>query len=413
MTAPLSSAQPANLTKLKTVHPFPARMAASIAFDNIRHEKTTLQILDPMVGSGTTLRVAKSLGHSAIGFDTDPLAVMIANVWCYKPKKREILRITTECLASAKRRLRTLKLRNAYPCPKTDEETRKFVRFWFDSRNRKELVALSRAIQAQRRADVRRLLFCAFSRMIITKQAVVSLAMDTSHSRPHKVRKKAKVRPLDRFEIEVKRILNSLEKSGPGNGKARLGDARKIPLESDSIDRVITSPPYFNAIDYLRGHKLSLVWMGNSIPELRNLRATNVGAPGGGKSKWPAFVDERLKTITKIKSVSPRQKRVLCRYIFDIDKVIKEVSRVLKPGGKGTFVIGDCSISGIPVYNSRAIISLAPRHGMRLVKKTWRAIPLGRRYLPLPSDRAKDLGKRMRREFIITLAKPRKRRKSA
>ncbi len=40
---------------------------------------------------------------------------------------------------------------------------------------------------------------------------------------------------------------------------------------------IITSPPYLNAIDYLRGHKLSLVWMGQSIARVRNIRSTNIG----------------------------------------------------------------------------------------------------------------------------------------
>jgi len=40
---------------------------------------------------------------------------------------------------------------------------------------------------------------------------------------------------------------------------------------------VLTSPPYLNAIDYMRCSKFSLVWMGHTIRELRNIRADSVG----------------------------------------------------------------------------------------------------------------------------------------
>src|SRR3712207_7608036 len=40
----------------------------------------------------------------------------------------------------------------------------------------------------------------------------------------------------------------------------------------------ITSPPYLNAIDYLRGHRLSLVWLGYRIGDLRLTRAVSIGA---------------------------------------------------------------------------------------------------------------------------------------
>ena len=40
---------------------------------------------------------------------------------------------------------------------------------------------------------------------------------------------------------------------------------------------MVTSPPYLNAIDYMRGHKMSLVWMGWTIGALRDVRGEAVG----------------------------------------------------------------------------------------------------------------------------------------
>lgn len=53
------------------VHPFPARMAPGIALDILAAESERIRVLDPMMGSGTVLAVARASGHSAIGVDID------------------------------------------------------------------------------------------------------------------------------------------------------------------------------------------------------------------------------------------------------------------------------------------------------------------------------------------------------
>src|SRR5688500_10944186 len=63
------------------IHPFPARMAPGIALEALGENAQRQRILDPMAGSGTVLAVARSKGHHAIGFDLDPLAVLLAGVW--------------------------------------------------------------------------------------------------------------------------------------------------------------------------------------------------------------------------------------------------------------------------------------------------------------------------------------------
>jgi tRNA G10 N-methylase Trm11 len=63
--------------QIRPVHPFPARMAPSIVWDALPKTGKSVNILDPMSGSGTTLVCARSRGHRAIGCDTDPLALLI------------------------------------------------------------------------------------------------------------------------------------------------------------------------------------------------------------------------------------------------------------------------------------------------------------------------------------------------
>jgi tRNA G10 N-methylase Trm11 len=66
---------------IKSIHPFPARMAPELAIDGLKKLKHPGVVLDPMVGSGVVVRQASKMGHRAIGFDIDPLTVLMTKVW--------------------------------------------------------------------------------------------------------------------------------------------------------------------------------------------------------------------------------------------------------------------------------------------------------------------------------------------
>ena len=169
-----------------SVHPFPARMAPSLALDVVSEFKEPQRVLDPMSGSGTVLAVAHHLGHHAIGVDIDPLAVLISRVWTTPVNPKEVRDSAAEVLSNARSTSESLGESVAYPRD-SDEETKRFVRFWFDPSSRQELAALSAAIDEVYDDTIRNALWCAFSRLIITKKSGASLAMDMSHSRPHRV----------------------------------------------------------------------------------------------------------------------------------------------------------------------------------------------------------------------------------
>ena len=77
------------------VHPFPARMAPGIALDVLSEAAKPLRVLDPMMGSGTVIALARSMGHRAVGFDIDPLAVLISKVWSKTTMRRSPKPITS------------------------------------------------------------------------------------------------------------------------------------------------------------------------------------------------------------------------------------------------------------------------------------------------------------------------------
>lgn len=394
------------LDKLHPIHPFPARMAPSIVRKELLSAEHPLRVLDPMSGSGTTVVTAKALGHRAIGFDTDPLAVLIARGWATNVDRQRLLAKADEVVRRASIRAKRLAQSQAYP-RRADEETRAFVRYWFDAGNRKQLAALSDSISRVHDSKVKTLLWCAFSRMIITKIGGVSLAMDVSHSRPHRVYEKAPLRALDQFS----RAVAAVAKAAPFNSRTRRpsakvtrADARRLPVKDNTVDLVITSPPYLNAIDYLRGHKLSLVWMGHSIRELRELRGTNVGAETSGSALEQPQSFEALRQMGRVDRLPTRLQGMLANYVYNMELVLQEISRVLKKNGRAVLVIGDSTIKGVFVKNSKAVRVLAEQNGLVTDSVRRRPLRANRRYLPPPSSHlsGSQLQARMREEVILT-----------
>jgi hypothetical protein len=393
------------------VHTFPARMAAGIALQVMSDSEGSLQVLDPMMGSGTVLAMARSKGHKGIGFDVDPLAVLMAKVWTTALYPDEIREKAINVLAAAREIFKNLSHRDAYPS-NADEETCQFVCYWFDSYARLQLAALSLAIGRLRCEVTRNVLWCAFSRLIISKQAGASLAMDLPHSRPHRAFDRAPTKPFRKFLTAVENVLaNTIDRRSRGRGPApaiQIGDARTLPLANGSVDLVLTSPPYLNAIDYIRCSKFSLVWMGYSVRDLRQVRTDSVGTEAANGS----YLDDReakeiFDALELRPRLTPRDEQVLGRYIHDMRSAIREVGRVLCDGGRAVYVIGESTLCGTYIRTSVVISKAAELAGLALKMRRTRILPANRRYLPPPKSASTGsaLSTRMRKELILTFAK--------
>lgn len=394
------------LSHVRPIHPFPARMAPSIVWDYLPDDEKPLRVLDPMAGSGTTLVIARAKGHHALGCDTDPLALLIARAWFSAIDPQRLLHRANLVLDRARRLSEKLSPGEAYP-PQSDGETKRFIDFWFDDQNRIQLTALSKCISRVRDTDERTLLWSALSRLIITKRSGASLAMDVSHSRPHRKYEQAPISPFDKFLQSVdyikKRAPFHIDDTDLSPASIKQGDARALPVKSNSVDMVITSPPYLNAIDYMRGHRLSLVWMGYSIQALRSVRSDNIGSE---RSAYPSQANKLMSILEAMgdtEKLDQRHRGMIMRYLADMHRAILECRRVLSQDGQAVFVIGDSSIRGVFIRNSQALISLAKNSGFTLSSKTTRPLPESRRYLPPPNSEksGREMGIRMREEVIL------------
>ena len=249
-----------------TIHPFPARMAPEIAFEVIQNLKPKSTVIDPMVGSGTSLRIAAANGFKTFGTDVEPLALLLTSAWNIQLRPNTILK-SAEILIQKAKQLKVVTL------SWIDEETKLFIDFWFADQQKNQLYRLSRCIIAEKDDDLKTLFQIALSRCIITKDKGASLARDVSHAKPHRVKLENDFDVYEGFLNNIQIIIKRLDAS---KNKHRIelkqGDARALHYEDKSADCIITSPPYLHAVDYFRGHRLSLVWFGYNLGQLRNMR---------------------------------------------------------------------------------------------------------------------------------------------
>ncbi len=207
-------------------------------------------------------------------------------------------------------------------------------------------------------------------------------------------------------------VANCIGHNSPGRGPAALiheGDARDLPVRNATVDLVLTSPPYLNAIDYMRCSKFSLVWMGHRISQLRRIRTNSVGSEAGKRS--PPEEEDVCGALAQLKHCSVLAKRygsVLARYAGDIRDAMCEASRVLVPGGLAVYVVGDNTVRGTYVRNSSMVSALAKLCGLVLEHRCVRTLPANRRYLPPPAaeNGSAKLDIRMRREVVLMFRKP-------
>lgn len=393
---------------IKPIHPFPARMAPDLAFEALRRLPSGSRVLDPMSGSGTVLRHAVALGHTALGRDLDPLAVLMSRVWNTPFDSGKLQR----CIKLVLERAKNLSEPFALPWIDGDTETREFVDYWFAAQQQDPLRRIAFTLANLERSHLKNsaeldILRIALSRIIITKDQGASLARDTSHSRPHRVSLKSDYDVWSSFERSVRRVQDILGQLPPQGGvEVSLGDARSLDVPNSSIDLVLTSPPYLNAIDYMRGHRMSLVWFGYSLGSLRTIRSISIGAERrpNAESVGSLFKDIWGDMCTDA-VLSPRHASMVVRYAEDVYRMMSEISRVLKSGGRAILVVGNSCLKGSFIKNSGGVARAGAMVGLRLVRQVERALPDRSRYLPIPTEANAPLGRRIRTESILTFAR--------
>lgn len=368
------------MSTIQPIHPFPARMAPEIALEAIKRLRPGALVLDPMTGSGISLRVAGEYGGVCLGFDVDPLAVLISSVWNSTSDENSIVEAGEHLLKKAQQ------LPAETILPWLDSETKSYIDFWFAEPQKSALIRLAYCLHESDSPEVN-VLKVALSRCIITKERGASLGRDISHAKPHKVRETNDYDVFDNFKLSFYQVARRLQQYPiQQSAKVCQGDARRLEsIKDEAIDFIITSPPYLHAVDYFRGHRLSLVWLGYALKDLRLLQNRSVGLEKRPDNTVDEdLTDALLYNAGNFNSMSPIKRSHLNRYALDLYGITLEMARVLRKQGEATVVIADAWSGGVLVKNTQILKNAALLSGLFVSTQTERQIPAHRRYLPPP-----------------------------
>ena len=370
-------------------------------------------VLDPMMGSGTAILEASLLGRRAVGFDIDPLAVRLCRVKTTPLSSARALRSVDSATARAAMLLMLPSMLADEIRERFDAATRRFIDYWFLPQTQHELMALVMAIEEGERS-LQDFLRLVFSSVIITKSGGVSQARDLAHTRPHRVQSKVPRSALGQFALKGRKAAAALGGLPPrlADVSVSLGDARSIPLPDCSVDLIITSPPYANAIDYMRAHKFSLVWFGEPIEHLTALRATYVGSENCKGLEDQGLPPLSGATVNAVAARDMRKARVLAKYLGDMRLIMSEMHRVLRAGAAAGIVVGPSTMRGVRVPTHEHLAEIAGSQlNFEVVGIGERRLDRDKRMMPARNEggRMNGIGERMHQEFIVGLVKPRAR----
>jgi DNA modification methylase len=367
-------------------------------------------VLDPMMGSGTTVVEALLEGRQGIGLDIDPLALRLSQV---KTRPLDLDQLRTAgymVLSRANALLSDGKAVDQDLARRFDERTKAFVDYWFLPTTQRELTALVLAIQDVADTSTRRFLELTFSSIIVTKSGGVSCARDLAHSRPHLDETKTPQNALEQFSHRLRKNLVSMARLKTNGTMATplAGDARSMPFADGVIDLIVTSPPYANAIDYMRAHKFSLVWFGEPVADLSELRAQYIGSERVGRIQYAALPDRPQRIVQQLVERDGNKAAILRKYFVEMKSVLAEIYRVLRNDSAAIVVVGTSVMRGIDVQTHDCLADIAALVGFDVVGVVQRILDRNKRMMPARFGPKTDsmIEQRMHEEYVIALWKP-------
>lgn len=327
-----------------SIHTYTAKLIPNIPYfflNNSFFVSNNSKVLDPFCGSGTVLLEAKLAGLNSFGSDANPLARLITRVKCnnYDRKKLELVK------NQLKKDLEDNSLINNFIGNKSFD-------FWFEKHIQNQLNSIKVAISNIKEVKYKEFYLLCFSncvRKVSKADSRISVPVkinpdryaDGSKLKISSIKKLEELKTINVFDKffkvvnqNIKRIDNkSFISSNKKIGKLVSEDSRNLNvLKDNSIDLILTSPPYAGAQKYIRASSLNLFWLGyNSLGELDKL---NIGRENYKKEEYKVLKKTHIKSadylLEKIFNINPLRAYIAGNYILEMAEAFNESARVLK-----------------------------------------------------------------------------------
>jgi hypothetical protein len=260
------------------------------------HDPALGPVLDPMMGSGTTLVEALRLGRASIGIDINPIFRIVAKAKTTFIERPDVLKVLD--------RLRMFR--------SSDESLWKdFVPkdrnldHWFFCETQHQLAKLRYYIEIQSQEE-------KVDESIITllKAAYASLIRQASRASRGMGRMffDPAITPPDPFSLFERKInemtarISQLKNLSPKPIVPDQGSAKNTGLRSNSAGLVICHPPYFNLYRYSSIYRYELLWLGYDPKEIRKYEVKE-GFKMGKTEKVEFYVKDMLDVLSELHRV--------------------------------------------------------------------------------------------------------------
>jgi tRNA G10 N-methylase Trm11 len=317
-------------------------------------------VLDPWNGSGTTTAAAAALGLNVHGYDLNPVMVLVAKARCLDVAEYSSLSpLASELLRKAKKSFD----------PKPNDP----LSAWLRPRSIASIRGIEAAIQRllvdnQRYANLRdrgvdeisdlaAFFYVGMFRTLRELLHSFATSNPTWIKRPTSGR--SLLRPgrstiLEIFERHLAEMLPSI--TAEMNLRTRtkrnisVASSENLPLEDNSINQIIASPPYCTRIDYAVSTSPELALLGYEFEtDFDVLRRQLIGTPTGPSTQPKISKDLGAACLRFLDALNLHASKASSTYYYknhlqyfrSIANSISEISRVLKPRGKCVLVVQD------------------------------------------------------------------------
>ena len=328
------------------------------------NSKSGLVVLDPFAGVGTTLVEANRLGLDSIGFEINPFAALVCRV---KLEAADVsLRDLQDSVAAYQSFMEGSDDREPRSSPPAGFRSR--IPFFSPNVERKVLLTLDyiNCLPSQIK-DIFRVAFASvmvdfsnysYEPSLGTRPAAGKALV---HDADVGMAVAAKLRDMAADITEVQ--IETADRNNIPEWRVyehSFFDAEKH-IDAESVDLVVTSPPYMNNYHYVRNSRPQLFWSGlvQSPSELKRLETGNFG------KFWQTVRGEAVielipqlpileEEIAEIRGINNDRgvyggtgwANYVTAYMNDLDRFCELLHRVLKPDGTAVVVVGNSIVQG-------------------------------------------------------------------